>query len=68
MDEQVPAAPANIVRRNGIYHLLMLVDGEWLDTGITSTRLVDITAVAKREFGSYLIDAPTKAPPKPKVA
>ena len=68
MDEQPPAAPANIVRRDGLYHLLMLVEGEWLDTGVTSARLVDITAIAKREFGGYLIDAPTNTPPKPKVA
>jgi hypothetical protein len=59
-DDHAPAAAptANIVRREGIYHLFMLVDGQWLDTGLSASRLQDLTEIADREFTRVLINAP----------
>jgi hypothetical protein len=70
---RVPAAPvaaaaaaaANIVRRNGVYHLYMLVEGRWLETGVTSRKFLEITDVADREFDIVHINAPLDAPPPP---
>jgi hypothetical protein len=67
MSEQpanIPAAhTANIVKRDGAYHLLMLVDGRWLETGITSRRFLEITEIADREFTVVHINAPLDGPP-----
>jgi len=48
-----------------MYHLLMLVDGRWLETGITSRKFLEITRIADREFKIVLVNAPTDAPPPP---
>ena len=67
MSEQpanIPAAhTANIVKRDGAYHLLMLVEGRWLETGITSRRFLEITEIADREFTVVHINAPLDGPP-----
>jgi len=61
-----PAAhAANVVKRNGLYHLYMLVDGRWLETGVTSRKFLEITDVADREFDIVHINAPLDAPPPP---
>ena len=57
------ASTANIVKRNGVYHLYMLVDGRWLETGITSRKFLEITRVADREFKMVHINAPLDGPP-----
>ena len=55
----IPAAhTANIVKRDGVYHLLMLVEGRWLETGITSRKFLEITEIADREFAVVHINAP----------
>src|SRR5688572_15728062 len=65
----IPAAhTANIVKRDGVYHLLMLVGGRWLETGITSRKFLEITEIADREFAVVHINAPLDAPaPAPPV-
>ena len=62
------ASTANIVKRNGVYHLYMLVDGRWLETGITSRKFLEITRVADREFKTVHINAPLETPPPPPPA
>ena len=57
------ASTANIVKRDGVYHLYMLVEGRWLETGITSRKLLEITKVADREFKVVHLNAPLDAPP-----
>ena len=57
------ASTANIVKRNGVYHLYMLVDGRWLETGITSRKFLEITQVADREFKIVHVNAPLDGPP-----
>ena len=57
------AAVANIVRRDGLYHLLMRVQGQWLETGITARRLLEITEIADREFAIVHVNAPLDNPP-----
>jgi hypothetical protein len=54
---------ANIVKRDGVYHLLMLVEGRWLETGITSRKFLEITQIADREFPKVLLNAPLTPPP-----
>ena len=49
---------ANIVKEGGLYRLLMLLDGQWLDTGITSSKLLEITQIADREFETVRITPP----------
>jgi len=64
-----PGVPtANIVRRDGAYHLLMLVEGEWLDTGLSAPRLLDLTMIADQQFAKVLINAPLHLPPQSKAA
>ncbi len=69
MSEQpasIPAAStANIIKRDGVYHLFMLVDGRWLETGITSRRFLEITEIADREFTVVHVNAPLDVPPPP---
>ena len=61
---KIPAAhTANIVKRAGVYHLLMLVDGRWLETGITSRKFLEITRIADREFKVVHVNAPVDTPP-----
>jgi hypothetical protein len=43
----------------------MLVDGRWLETGITSRKFLEITRVADREFKIVHINAPLEMPPPP---
>jgi hypothetical protein len=62
------ASTANIVKRDGVYHLFMLVDGRWLETGITSRKFLEITKVADREFKVVHLNAPLDAPPPVKDA
>ena len=57
------ASTANIVKRDGVYHLYMLVDGRWLETGITSRKFLEITKVADREFKIVQVNAPLDGPP-----
>jgi hypothetical protein len=54
---------ANILKRGGVYHLLMLVDGRWLETGITSRKFLEITQIADREFKVVHVNAPIDVPP-----
>jgi len=54
---------ANVVKRNGVYHLLMLVEGRWLETGITSRKFLEITQIADREFKIVHVNAPVDTPP-----
>src|SRR5688500_5826985 len=54
----LPAAVANIIRRDGVYHLLMRVQGQWLETGITARRLLEVTEIADREFAVVHVNAP----------
>ena len=61
------AAPANIVKRDGVYCLFMFVDGRWLETGITSRKFLEITQVADREFKVVHVNAPLDAPPPEQV-
>jgi hypothetical protein len=62
----VPAAhTANIVKQSGVYHLYMLVEGRWLETGITSRKFLEITQIADREFAVVHVNAPLDAPPPP---
>jgi hypothetical protein len=64
----VPAAhTANIVKQNGVYHLFMLVEGRWLETGITSRKFLEITQIADREFAVVHVNAPLDAPPPEKA-
>jgi hypothetical protein len=61
---KIPAAnTANIVKRGGVYHLLMLVEGRWLETGITSRKFLEITRIADREFKIVHVNAPVDTPP-----
>ncbi|MEA2736269.1 MAG: hypothetical protein QOE14_2720 [Humisphaera sp.] len=61
----IPVAhTANIVKRDGVYHLLMLVNDRWLETGITSRKFLEITQIADREFAVVHVDAPL-TPPEP---
>ena len=61
---RVPAAhAANIVKRDGVYHLLMLVDNRWLETGITAPKFMEITDIADREFAVVYVNAPLSLPP-----
>jgi hypothetical protein len=59
---------ANIVKRGGLYHLLMLVEGRWLETGITSRKFLEITQIADREFKVVHVNAPMDGPPPAKEA
>ena len=60
----IPAAhTANIVKRDGVYHLLMLVEGRWLETGITSRKFLEITEIADREFAVVHLNASMDEPP-----
>jgi hypothetical protein len=54
---------ANVVKRGGMYHLYMLVEGRWLETGITSRKFLEITQIADREFSIVHINAPMDIPP-----
>ena len=54
---------ANVVKRGGMYHLYMLVEGRWLETGITSRKFLEITQIADREFKIVHINAPVDGPP-----
>jgi hypothetical protein len=56
--KRFPGHTANIVKQGGLYRLLMLVDGRWLDTGITSPKLLEITQIADREFEVVRITPP----------
>ena len=58
-----PSHAANIVKRGELYHLLMLVEGRWLETGITSRKFLEITRIADREFSIVHVNAPLDAPP-----
>ena len=58
-----PANTANIVKRGGLYHLDMLVEGRWLETAITSRKFLEIAEVADREFAVVHVNAPLDAPP-----
>jgi len=58
-----PSHAANVVKRGGIYHLLMLVEGRWLETGITSRKFLEITKIADREFAIVHVNAPVDVPP-----
>lgn len=57
------AHTANIVKRGGLYHLLMLVEGRWLETGITARKFLEITKIADREFKIVHVNAPIDVPP-----
>jgi hypothetical protein len=58
-----PTQTANVVKRGGIYRLYMLVEGRWLETGITSRKFLEITQIADREFSIVHINAPMDVPP-----
>ena len=50
---------ANVVKCGGAYHLFMFVEGQWLDTGITAPRLLEICQIADQGgFVKVLINAP----------
>ena len=53
----------NIVKHDGMYHLYMLVDGQWLETGISTVKLLEMTEIADREFSRVLINGPLTAMP-----
>lgn len=54
---------ANLVKRDGLYHILMLVDGQWLDTGIIANDFMEATAIADQQFDTVYLNAPI-APPQ----
>jgi hypothetical protein len=58
----------NIIRRGDVYHLLMLVNGQWLETGITSRGFMEITDIADREFATVMINAPLSPQAKAQAA
>ena len=58
MKNHTPERIANVVKCGGAYHLFMLVDGQWLDTGITAARLLEICQIADQGFTKVLINAP----------
>ena len=59
MQNHKPEQLANVVKRDGAYHLFMLVDGKWLETGITAPRLLEICQIADQGgFAKVLINAP----------
>ncbi len=67
MHYTIPTHAANIVKRDENYHLLMLLDGQWMETGITAERFPEIVDIADRDFSLVYFDAPLTLIPPPRA-